>query len=302
MVKRSGWLVLLALCVAAPACAKGWDPLGYTLRMNAFGTSDAFPGSINSGPDNGLEPMGEVATGRRLSKAVKLGLSASAGGNLEREFTRGNYGWLGLGTLLRCGRAAWTLDAEWTPKRNKFPTDPEEGGEFAGRKFTASLRRNLGARARMRVDGVLDHEKFVPLFTDRDSDGRELFTSLTFTPVRGTDLRADASFSHDDARANKWDKTTRWVGAGVVWSDSSWRTDLSTRSGLRLYDNAILGEANFQRRDQWIELRLRVTRALRPGLSASLGGTLADQTSSRGDRAFNAHTLTLGFEWTGGGK
>lgn len=299
---RYATLALVLGVLAVPAWGKGWDPLGYTLRMNAFGTSDAFPGSVGSGPDHGLEPMAEVATGRRLSKAMKLGLSASAGGNLEHEFTRGNYAWLGLGTLLRRGQAAYTLDAEWTPKRDKFPTDPEEGGEFAGRKFTAGLRRNLGTRARLRLEGVFDHEKFVPLFTDRNSDGRELVGSLTFTPARGTDLHGDASFSRDDALANKFDKTTRWVGAGVVWSDSSWRTDLSTRSGLRLYDHAILGESNFQRRDQWIELRLRVTRALRPGVSATLGATLADQTSSRGDRAFSAHTLTLGCEWTGGGK
>ena len=88
MVKRSGWLLLLAIFVAAPACGKGWDPLGYTLRMNAFGTSDAFPGSINSGPDHGLEPTAAVASGLRLSKAAKLGVSASAGGNVQREFTR----------------------------------------------------------------------------------------------------------------------------------------------------------------------------------------------------------------------
>src|SRR5437667_325349 len=94
MVKRFGWLLLLALCAAAPAWAKGWDPLGYTLRMNAFGTSDAFPGSINSGPDHGLEPMAVVASGLRLSKAVKLGVSASAGGNVQSELTRANYGWL----------------------------------------------------------------------------------------------------------------------------------------------------------------------------------------------------------------
>lgn len=302
MVKHSGWLVLFALCVAVPACAKGWDPLGYTLRMNAFGTSDAFPGSINSGPDHGLEPMGEVASAVRLSKAVKLGVSASVGGNVQREFTAANYGWIGLGTLLRRNRSTVTLDGEWTPKRNKFPTDPEEGGAFTGRKFTADLRHNLGTRTRLRVEGVFDHEVFVAPFSDRDSDGRELLTSVTFSPNHGTDLRADASFARDDARAAKWDKTTRWVGAGVVWSGTTWRTDLSTRSGVRGYPDTILGEANFRRRDQWVELRTRVTRTLRPGLTASLGATLANQTSSRGDRAFNAHTLTLGFEWTGGGK
>ena len=301
-IARMALLALVAPLVAAPAWGKGWDPPGYTLRMNAFGTSDAFPGSVNSGPDRGLVPAGEVSSGIRLSRALKLGLSASAGGNVQSEFTRANYAWVGLGTLLRHDKTTLTLEGEWTPRRNKFPTDPEEGGEFAGRSLTASLRRNLGVRARLRVDGTLDREKFVPLFTDRDSDGRELFASITVTPARGIDLRADGSISRDDARAAKWDKTQRWAGLGVVWSDSSWRADLSTRSGVRRYTGAILGQSNFLRRDQWIELRLRVSRTLRPGLSTSLGATLADQTSSRADRGFDAHTFTLGFEWTGGGK
>ena len=302
MVKHFGWLLLSAMSMAAPAFGKGWDPLSYTLRMNAFGTSDAFPGSIDSGPDRGLEPTAVVASGVRLSRAAKLGLSASAGGNVQREFTRANYGWLAAGTLLRRSRTTYTLDGEWTPKRNKFPTDPEEGGEYAGAKLTLGLRQALGTRTRLRVEGSLDRDKFIPLFAPRDTHGRELFASLIFTPARGTDLRLDGAAARDVASAPKYDKTARWVGVGVVWSDSSWRADLGTRSGLRHYPGNILGESNFQRRDQWIELRLRVTRTLRPGLSASLGATLADQTSSRGDRAFNAHTLTLGCEWTGGGK
>jgi len=302
MVKRIGFCVCLALVLAAPAAAKGWDPLGYTLRMNAFGTSNAFPGSLNSGPDRGLVPSGEVSTGIRLRSAYKLGVSASAGGSMQSEFTRANYGWFGLGTLLRRDRTTLTLDGEWTPRRNKLPTDPEEGGLYAGKSLALGLRQALGARTRLRMEGTLDAEKFVPQFADRNSNGRELQGSLTFTPAKGTDLRVDGSVSADDTRSNKWDKTQRWVGAGVVWSDSSWRTDLATRSGVRRYIHATLGESNFHRRDQWIELRARVTRTLRPGLAASVGASLANQTSSRADRDFDAHTFTLGLEWSGGGK
>jgi len=247
-------------------------------------------------------PAGELSSAVRLNKSLKLGLTASAGGNVQREFTRGNYAWLGLGSLLRRNKTTFTLAGEWTPKRDKFPTDPEEGGQYKGRSVALGVRRSVGTRTRLRLEGTLDREKFVPLFTDRDSDGRELAGSLTFAPAGGTELRVDGSVSRDDARAPKWDKTQRWAGAGVVWSDSSWRTDLSTRSGVRRYPNASSIDTNFQRRDQWIELRLRVTRTLRPGLSASLGGTLANQTSSRADRGFDANTLTLGFEWAGGGK
>src|SRR5207244_7881344 len=110
-----------------------------------------------------------VASGLRLSKAVKLGVSASAGGNVQSEFTRANYGWLGVGTLLRRNKTTYTLDGEWTPKRNKFPTDPEEGGEYAGAKLTLGLRQNIGARARVRVEGALDRARFIPLFAPRDT-------------------------------------------------------------------------------------------------------------------------------------
>lgn len=301
MVKRLG-LLCLVLCVAVPAWGKGWEPLGYTVRMNAFGTSDAFPGSVNSGPDRGFEPMVQLGSATRLSRAMKLGLTASTGGTVQREFTRANYGWFGLATVLRRNKTSYTLDGEWIPRRNKFPTDPEEGGEFKRLKLTAGVRQSLGARARLRVEGTLDHDQFVPQFSDRDTHGRELVGSLTFTPALGIDLRVDGSTARDAASTPKYNKTMRWAGAGVVWSDSSWRADLSTRSGVRRYPDNVLGQSSFQRRDQWIELRLRLSRALRPGLAASFGATLADQTSSRADRNFNARTFTLGFEWNGGGK
>ncbi len=282
---------LLAVLAASPALAAGWTAPAYTLRLNSFATSDAFPGSLNSGPDQGLEPRAELATSRRFAAAYKLGLTASAGGTLQNQFTRGNYGWLGLASSLRRDKTTLTLEGLWTPKRNKFPTDPAEGGQFAGTELTAGVRRSLGERARLRLEGTLERSR-----------GRAALGVFTLTPSRGIELRAEGLYENDDARARKWDKIERWAGAGVVWSDFKWRSDLGLRSGVRSYEHAIAPEANFLRRDQWIDLRLRLTRVLAPGLAASIGASAENQTSSRADRAFNQNAVTLGLEWNGGGK
>ena len=302
MLRRSLAVLALLLLCAPAAGAAGWSPAAYTLRLNSFATSDAFPGSLNSGPDQGLQPMAELATARRFARAYKLSLTASAGGTLQNQFTRGNYGWLGLGGTLRRDPATWTLAGRWTPRRNKFPTDPEEGGQFAGAEVTVGYRRVIGSRGRLRLEGTFDRDRFVPQVADRDTRGREAYGSYTFTPGAGVDLRAEGSYSYDDVRANKWDKNERWTGVGVAWTRSTWHPDLGLRSGASRYDHAIAGQSNFQRRDQWIELRFRVARSVAPGLAVSLGGNLQNQTSSRPDRAFNANTLTLGLEWNGGGK
>ena len=305
MTSRSAGLVLVALavvCTVSPALGKGWDAPNYTLRLNTFAAGDAYPGSIGTGPDHGFEPAFELGTGRRLSKAAKFAATISAGGRVQQHFTRANYGWAGLGTTLRRNKTTYSLASEWTPKRNKFPTDPEEGGQYTGTDVTAGLRQSVGARTKFRVEGTFSRDRFVAPFTPRDTDGLELFSSLIFTPVKGTDLRGEASFAHDEGASPKYNKNTRWVGAAVVWSDSTWRADVGARSGLRQYPDNILGDSNFQRRDQWIELRLRVTRSLGPRLSAAFSANLTDQTSVRTDRTFNVHSFTLGCEWTGGGK
>ena len=231
MNRRGRFAVLaLALCLALPAWSKGWEPVGYTLRMNAFNTSNAFPGSSVAAADHGVEPRGELVSGVRLSKAYKLGVSLSAGGNVERAYTRGNFAWLGAGALLRHRTTTYTLDGEWTPKRDKFPTNVDEGGEYSGKKLTLGVRQALGSRARLRVEGTLDHDRFVPALSERDTRGRELFTSLSVTCAPGIDLRVEGSLARDIANGPKYDTNTHWFGVGLVRADSLWRTDLGVRS------------------------------------------------------------------------
>lgn len=306
MVKRmSGHVVRAFLCVAglsAVASAKGWEPPAYTLRMNAFGTSNAFPGSANSGPDRGLEPGAEVESSIRVKKDYKLGVNASAGGRVQQEFTRANYGWFGLGSSLRRGSTTFTLDGEWTPRRNKFPSDPEEGGPYVGTSLTAGLRRNLGTRLRARVEGLVDREAFEAVNADRNAHGRELYGLVQFAPLKGTEFRIEGTVARDVTQSRKYTKSTRWWGVGGVWNLGATRADLGARSTLRRYTEAIFGDSNFDRRDQAIDVRLRVTHPLRPGLTGVFGATVANQLSSRTDRNYDVHTFSLGLEWSGGGK
>ncbi len=302
MVKRLLTSVVLAMCAATMAAAKGWDPPEYALRMNMFGTSSAFPGSLGTAPDRGFEPVLEVGRSVRAFSIYKINVSASAGGHVQQEFNKANYGWFGAGTQVRRNKSVYTLEGEYVPRRNKFPSDPEEGGPFRSWGLTGGLRQPLGSRARVRVEGTVDREKFDPAFSLRDARGRELYAQLGYTPTKGTDLRLEGAVSRDETASPKYSKDTHWLGAGVVWSGKPGRADLGFRSGVRRYGDAILGDSNFQRRDQYIELRLRMTRELKPGLTLALGSTVANQTSSRIDRNYDVHTFSLGLEWTGGGK
>ena len=300
--RRAGCFVLALVFLPSLAAAKGWEPATYVLSMTAFGTSEAFPGSDGSGPDRGLDPNVSLSSATRLSPTTKLGFGLSGGFHLQQQFTKANYGWLGANSTVRRNRTTLTLDAEYTPHRNKFPTDPEEGGEYTGMGVTVGGRQAIGQRARLRIEGTVDREDFAPPNSLRDGVGRELYGQYVFAPLKGVDLRAEGSFTHDQTQSRKYVKDTQWVGGGGVWSDSLWRLDLGARSGLRRYTDAILGDSNYQRRDQWIELRARCGRALRTGLAATVGATFVNQTSSRIDRNYSAGTFTLGLEWTGGGK
>lgn len=298
----------LMACVAVllwaiPVQAKGWDPLDYTVRLNAYGTSDAFPGSLASAPDKGLDPSFELGSNNRFFKAYKVGVTASVGGHVQQQFTNANYLWYGAGTNIRRGANTVTLDAQYIPQRNKFPADPEEGGAFHRWQGIVGWRRTLGANLKLRVEGTFDHEVFADSVNRlRDARGRELFAQVVFSPVKALDLRLEGSLAGDRTVSVKYRKGARWLGAGLLRTSGVWRSDLSVRSGTRRYEEAVLGDSNFRRRDQWVEVRARVTRALRPGLVAALGASFTDQTSSRLDRNYDVHQVSFGLEWSGGGK
>lgn len=302
----AGFMLAFALLVAASAAfAKGWEVPSYTVGMVFTGTDNAFPGSVNTGPDQKLEPRIEFATENRLNRNWKLGVSALTGGNVQQQFSRANYGWFGAGANARYRSTTVTAEGEYTPSRNKFPADPEEGGEFRGWEVVGGVRQSVGSRLRLRLEGKFDSEDFLnPLLkaAGRDSRGREWLGQMNFAPVRGVDLRTFGTLSHDETVSQKYRKDFRTFGLGAAWSDSLWRADAGTESGVRRYPDAVSGDSNFERRDQWITLALRLTRRLTPGVALWLGGELVDQTSSRADKNFQALTVRLGTEWSGGGR
>lgn len=305
MVSRTRQGVLFVLCaagVASSVSAKGWDPLEYTLRLNAYGTSSAFPGSAGTAPDQGFEPALEAGSSVRAFGVYKVNLSASAGAHVQQDFNKANYSWFAAGTQVRRSKTVVTLDGEYVPHRNKFPSDPEEGGPFKSWATTLGVRQALNDRMRVRVEGMADREKFEPAFSLRDARGRELYGQFGITPTPGTDLRLEGAVAHDQTTSPKYTKDTHWLGIGVVWSGAPGRADLGVRSSVRRYGDALLGDSNFERRDQSIDVRLRLTREVRPGMTVALGATAVNQTSSRIDRNYDVHTFSLGFEWTGGGK
>ena len=89
------------------------------------------------------------------------------------------------------------------------------------------------------------------------------------------------------------------AGGGIAWHGSQWQLAASVRSGVRRYTQATPSEANYRRRDQWIETRAAVGRALQAGLTAVAGAVFVDQTSSRLDRAYTVYTVRFGLEWKG---
>ena len=143
-----------ALLWAIPVQAKGWDPIDYTVRLNAYGTSDAFPGSLASAPDKGLDPSLELGSNNRFFKVYKVGVSARAGGHMQQQFANANYLWYGVGTNVRRGAHVVTFEVEYIPQRNKFPADPEEGGAFHRWQGIVGLRRTFGTNLKLRVEGT----------------------------------------------------------------------------------------------------------------------------------------------------
>lgn len=301
-------LLLCAIGLGGSMCtalARGWEAPSYDVNVVYASTDDAFPGSVNTGPDQRMEPRVELATANRLSQHWKLGLSALAGGNVQQEFTRANYGWFGAGANARYRSTTWTLEGEYTPSRNKFPADPEEGGAYRGWEVVGGMRQNLGKRARARLEARLDREDFHSELIEaagRNSRGREWRGRLDVAPARGVDLRTFATLARDETESRKYRKDFRTFGVGMAWSDSLWRADAGAESGVRRYPDAIDGDSNFERRDQWIDVALRLTRRVSHGFALWVGGELVNQTSNRLDKNFQVHTLRFGCEWAGGGR
>ena len=318
MMKRvlSG-IALLVLSVA-PVLAKGWDPVTPTVRLGLTNHENSMSGLSPVYTDQSLEPQVELATSRRLSKSMKLGLTAIGTHRFVRRVPAAGYTIVGLGSSLRSSSRQVTLEGEWTPKRNVSPLAPgDEGGQY--KSYTGTLGyRQVVKKLRLRFESTYGLNDYVPALDVRDAHALEGYASASLSPETGVDLRTEVSTEFENANAAKYDKRTAMVGLGLGLTPGAYKLDLRCRSVKKRYPNAIVGDSNYRRRDQRIELQLKLTRPLRPGLAVYLQGDLLNQTSSRpsdvvdlNSDGFNDHTreynfstntILLGFEWIGGGK
>lgn len=318
MMKRVVAGIALVVVSVAPVCAKGWDPVTPTVRLGLTNHENLISGLSPVYTDQGAEPQVELETSRRLSKSVKMGLTATGTTRFMRRVQGANYTVLGLGSSFRAGTRTLTLEGDWTPKRNVSALAPgDEGGQYKSYAGTLGYRQTV-RKLRLRTEATWQSKDYVPLLDIRDAHALEGYFNASLSPQKGVDLRSEASTEWENANADKYDKRTAMAGVGLGLTFGDYKTDLRLRSVQKRYPNAILGDSNFRRRDQRIELQLKLSRPWRSGMNVWVSGDLVNQTSSRvsepvdinGDglddhtRGYNYSTnsLQIGLEWTGAGK
>lgn len=318
MMKRMVAGIALVVVSVAPVCAKGWDPVTPTVRLGLTNYENLISGLSPVYTDQGAEPQVEFETGRRLSKSVKMGLTATGTSRFMRRLPDANYSIFGLGTSFRAGPRQFTLEGEWTPKRNVSPLAPgDEGGQYKSYAGTLGYRQTV-KKLRLRAEAIWAAKDYVTLLDIRDAHALEGYFNASLSPQKGVDLRSEASTEWENANADKYDKRTAMAGVGLGLTYGVYKTDLRFRSVKKRYPNAISGDSNFRRRDQRIELQLKVSRPLRPGFTVWATGDFVNQTSSRAaepvdvdndglddhTRGYNysSNSFQIGLEWTGGSK
>lgn len=310
--------IALVVMAAASAHAKGWDPVTPTVRLGLTNYENMSSGLDPVYTDQGAEPQLELETSRRLSKSVKMGLTATGTTRFMRRLPDANYSILGLGTSFRAGPRTVTLEGDWTPKRNVSPLAPgDEGGQYKSYSGTLGYRQTV-QKLRLRTEATWASKDYVTLLDIRDAHALEGYLNASLSPQKGVDLRSEASTEWENANADKYDKRTVMAGVGLGLTYGVYKADLRMRSVKKRYPNAILGDSNFRRRDQRIELQLKLSRPWRPGFTVWASGDFVNQTSSRPAepvdvdndgiddhiRGYNYsnNSFQLGLEWTGGSK
>lgn len=305
MVRPACIVLLAALATAAASStstAAGWESPSLLARMTAVTDSELFPGSTVSGPDESVELDLEVETSRRLGRALKLGLQLEASASKYQRFDAADFGRLALGSSFRRGGSTLTLAGEWTPRRLKFPGTADEGGVFARSELRVGLRRTVGQALRLRAEGRLRRDDYRAPFDSRDSDARELYGQIALRLRSGWSLRTEAAVSHASASSRKYSQDEQWALLGATWSGAAWKADAAIVSGVSRYPEARLGDSNHRRRDQSLETRLQLSRALGAGWSALLGAQRYEQISTRAERTYDTHEFRLGLEWRRAGE
>ena len=298
MVKRILVVVTLALTQAVAARASTWQAPRVTLRLEGVSSSDLFPGDLRTGADRGAAAVASTTTSVRLPAALKLGLDAHAGGQAFMRFAEADRYWMGTEASVRHRGSQLVAGGDWTPRRVKFPAEPRDAA-FARLDGRLGLRQALPANLRLRLDGQWIRDDYIADFDARDGRDRYGEGQLAWQATPDLALRYAAGLGRATASDPRYTNEYHDAGGGIAWHGSQWQLAASVRSGVRRYTQATPSQTNYRRRDQWIETRAAVGRALQAGLTAVAGAVFVDQTSSRLDRAYTVYTVRFGLEWRG---
>lgn len=295
-MRRVTGLVLIGAALATASHAKGWDPLDWNLRFAGVSSSDVYQDFGRTQTYQGVSSDASLATGIRIGKPYKLGLEARASGLAYARLQDARYGSMGTQIALRRGGTQLVGEAEWTPRRVKFPAVPSNAS-FRRLDTRVGVRQALSKAVRLRLEARFGSDEFIPAFDVRDATSRAGFAQLQWRPSKSLTLRYEMQLERTDAHADRYDNEQRDAAGGAAWRTDTWRLEGTVTSGTRRYTHALVNESNYRRRDQWIRPEVTVGRRLRPGLFLVVGGAFNSQTSSRLDRAFDVHTLHAGLEW-----
>jgi len=301
MVKTFVVSIAVLAAWAVPGNAGGWSTPEWRMDASLVGTSDLFPGYDGTAADRGLRTTLEIGSDRRLATDVKLGVAVHAGWLGYRHFGQERHGWGGVTATLRRGGTRFEVEGELTPHRVKFPAQPEDAA-FRRTAWRVGLRQTLGERTRLRLDATREDDDYVAAFDTRDGASLAGRAIVEVRVSPRVELSARAERSGRDTRAPDYRYAQTETGGGVTWSPSAWSFEAEVRSGVRHYREAPVSDANWQRRDQWIETLGTVRRRLANTLVLRIAAGFRDQTSSRIDRTFGTSTWAAGLEWSGGGN
>lgn len=291
-------LFLVALVAGAgPAQAKTWERPAIESEVRAVSVSSLFPGSTLDTPDRGLQARASLETQRRVAARAKLGMAGECTGTLWSRFSEAGYLEATLAGWLRSGGTQVRAEGVWTPQRLKFPAELE-GGFFERREGRFGARQALTPAARLRVELRLQRDDFVPAFDARDASAAEGYVQLALRTGGKVTLRGEGLLGRTRARSAKYSHADQWVGGGLARTGERWAFDLAVVSGLSRYRDALITDSNFRRRDQTLEVRGELRRAIANGWTAVAGAGSLDQFSSRPDRTYTTQTFRFGLSWT----
>lgn len=290
--------VLAALLVFSSAgtarAAKAGSPFGGEADLEAFHTTDLFPGGDVSEPDYGVrlilrpEWRGRVGHGLRARGWVSL-IAERYHDWPDRNLNR----W-GLGFDLKRGPHRLRAYAGTTPDELYFPSSA--GGAFLNRA-QAGLEARVGLGPGWFAHGGFEYERenFVPNYDTRD-DHRSTWT-LGGAREFGAGRRLELSY-----RFRRQDSVTNLYtyGQNLARLDAEWTAapivaaETRIEYALRDYRTGIVYAPNFGREDDRWRVFARLHRPVVHPLEVEVFGEWRQSQSTRLSKNYSVSTVGLG--------